>query len=65
MMNEMRPALMDSDPSEGPTTCSWMIFAGAGSLPEFNTLARSVASSTPKCPEISELPPVISEFTLG
>ena len=56
---------MDSDPSEGPTTCSWMIVAGAGSLPDFSTFARSSASSRSKFPVISELPPVISVFTVG
>ena len=63
--NEIIPDWMDLAPSEGPTTCSWMIFAGAGSLPDLRTLVRSVASSTVKLPEICELPPVISVCTVG
>ena len=65
MMKDTRPAWMDSAPREGPTTCSWTIVAGAGSLPDLRTLVRSVASSMEKLPVISEEPPVISLMTLG
>ena len=61
----MNPDWMDSAPSEGPTTCSWTIVAGAGSLPDFSTLVRSVASSMLKFPVIEDEPPVISPWTLG
>ena len=65
MTNEITPERIDAAPSEGPTTCSWTIVAGAGSLPDLSTLARSVASSTEKFPVIDETPPVISPSTLG
>ena len=65
MMKEMRPARMEALPSEGPTTCSWMMVAGAGSLPDWRTLARSCASWTSKLPVMEELPPVISFWTVG
>ena len=61
----MNPDLMDSAPSEGPTTCSCTMVAGAGSFPDFSTLVRSVASSMLKFPVIEDEPPVISPCTLG
>ena len=60
MANEIIPALMDLAPREGPTTCSWMMVAGAGSLPDLRTFTRSVASSGVKWPVIEELPPVMA-----
>ena len=56
---------MDSAPSDGPTTCSCTILAGAGSVPDFSTFTRSSASSRVKFPLICEFPPVISVFTTG
>ena len=41
------------------------MWAGAGILPDFNTFAKSFASSGVKLPVICELPPVISPFTFG
>ena len=58
----MRPALIDSAPSDGPTTCSWMIVAGAGSLPDLRTFARSSASSSVKSPVIDEEPENSEEY---
>ena len=62
---EMRPARMEAEPRDGPTTCSWMMVAGAGSLPDLRTFARSSASCMSKLPVIWELPPVISFRTFG
>ena len=63
--NEIIPALIDSWPSEGPTTVSWMILAGAGTLPELSTLARSLASWMVKSPVICDCPLSIFELTRG
>ena len=43
-MNDNIPELIDSCPSEGPTTVSCVMRAGAGSLPDSSTLAKSRAS---------------------
>ena len=59
-IHDMIPALMDACPKDGPTMSSCTIWAGAGILPDFNTLAKSFACSGVKCPVICELPPVIS-----
>ena len=57
---DIKPLLMASLPSDGPTIASSTILAGAGSLPAFNTLAKSFVSLTVKLPEIVETPPPIS-----
>ena len=64
-INDIIPALIDSCPSDGPTTVSWIIRAGAGSLPDLRTLAKSFASWIVKLPVIEERPPSISWFTRG
>ena len=43
--NEKIPALIDSCPNDGPMMSSCTMRAGAGILPDFNTLARSFACS--------------------
>ena len=53
---EINPLLIDSAPNEGPTMYSLTILAGAGKRPAFNTLAKSLVSSTLKLPEIDEIP---------
>ena len=65
MMNDHIPDWIASCPNDAPTTSSAMIRAGAGNLPDFKMFARSPASFTSKRPEIWELPPLISSFTLG
>ena len=40
-MNDIKPALIASLPRDGPTTASSIICAGAGSLPDLSTFARS------------------------
>jgi len=61
----MIPELMASCPKEGPTTSSCTICTEAAILPDFNTFAKSFASSGVKCPVICERPPVISTCTVG
>ena len=43
MMKERKPASIASFPNEGPTIASSIIRAGAGSLPDFKILAKSLA----------------------
>ena len=62
---DIYPWLMDSTPKEGPIKASSTIRVGAGNLPAFNTLAKSLASSTVKLPEIEERPPAISPLITG
>ena len=46
-------------------TSSCTIVTAAAILPDFNTLAKSLASSGENPPVISELPPEMAPFTLG
>ena len=64
-MNDFSPLSMAALPSDGPTTVSWLIWAGAGIFPDLRILERSSASSRLKSPVISVLPPAISFCTLG
>ncbi len=59
-MKELKPELIASCPSEGPTTASSTILAGAGIFPTFRIFARSLASSKVKLPVIEERPLGIS-----
>ena len=54
-----------SAPNVGPTITSSTICAFAGRVPDFKTLAKSVASCKVKLPEIDERPPVIFPSTIG
>ena len=65
MMNDTRPCCIDCAPSDGPTTSSCTMRAGAGMRPDLRVLARSFVSSMVKLPDICELPPSISELTRG
>ena len=65
IINEYVPLSIASWPNEGPTTSDWIILAAAGSLPDFNALAKSCASSIVNDPEIEVLPVVIASLTLG
>ena len=65
MIDERIPARAASEPTVAPTVYSEIIFVGAGSLPAFNTFAKSRASVTVKLPEILERPPPISLLTFG
>ena len=64
-MNDFKPASIASSPSEGPTIASSIILAGAGNFPDFKIFARSFASLTVKFPVIEDLPPLISDWTVG
>ena len=64
-MNDFKPASIASSPSEGPTIASSIILAGAGNFPDFKIFARSFASLTEKFPVIEDLPPLISDWTVG
>ena len=61
----MIPDWIEAFPRVGPTTFSCSMTMLVSILPELSTLARSVASSMVKFPEIEEFPPVISPLTFG
>src|SRR5690606_40868937 len=65
IIDELRPASIAACPNEGPTIASSTILAVVGRRPDFNTLAKSLVSSIVKLPEIDELPPAISDCTVG
>ena len=65
IIKDFNPESIESWPKDGPIIASCTIWAGAGNLPDFNTLAKSFPSLTEKSPEISDLPPEISSFTVG
>ena len=50
--NERKPASIASCPNDGPTMASSIMRAGAGSLPDFKMLAKSLASLIVKFPVI-------------
>ena len=52
MQKDIKPALIDSCPREGPTTSACTTLAEAGNLPAPSTSVRSFASSCVKLPEI-------------
>ena len=54
------PELIESLPKEGPTDLSSKIVRGAGSAPALNNIAKSLAVSKVKFPEICPLPPVLA-----
>ena len=64
-MNDIIPLWIASWPNDGPIMSSCTIFTLAAIFPDFNTFARSFASSGVKFPEIWEFPPEISVFTTG
>ena len=43
MINDIKPALIESLPRSGPTVLSSIILSGAGNAPERNRRAKSVA----------------------
>ena len=53
------PLLIESSPSDGPTTLSSIIFTGALSAPALRIISKRCASSAFCIPVICELPPVI------
>src|SRR5688572_2053096 len=62
---ENKPWFLATSPNVGPMISSSTIFVGAGKEPALRTLARSLASSGVKFPEICELPFGISPLTDG
>ena len=60
-MNEVKPALIASSPSEGPTIASSIIRAGAGNLPDFKIFAKSFASFKVKLPVIDDLHRILND----
>ncbi len=66
----VRPFLTESDPSDGPTVRSSMMWTGAGSAPARSTIERSFEVWMSKLPVIDASPPVMrsritgAEFTL-
>ena len=64
-MNEMKPCSIAVAPSDGPITLFDTTSTFADILPDFNTLARSLASSGVKLPVICELPPSMRVLTRG
>ena len=65
IIKDFNPESIASCPRDGPTIASSIILAGAGNLPDFKILDKSLASLILKLPEIWDLPPEISDWTVG
>ena len=61
----MTPLSILSWPKSGPTVLSSIIAIGAGRAPDLKTIARLLASSTLKPPDIWPLPVVIASLITG